>query len=417
MNVELFIAKRIRVRTGKGKESPDKTPPAIRIATWGVALGMTIMIVAVAVVVGFKKEVSRKIIDFGAHIQITGTPYQNSYETAPVAIMPALDSLLSTMPEVASHAVFATKPGILKTDDDFSGVVLKGITADYPVEILSQYIVEGAFPDLSTENATDEILISRYIADRLRLHAGDALHCYFVEENVRARKFTIAGIYQTNLTEYDRFFIFGDARHVQRLNGWHDDQYSGVEIRLHDADATDAVNDRLYAVLLGVSDRYGNPCFTQTIRELNPQLFNWLDLLDMNVWVILALMSLVSGFTMISGLLIIILEHTRMIGTLKALGAGNRSIRRIFLYVALFLVGKGILWGDVLGIGVCLLQKYLHVLKLDPEIYYIPAVPVDFNFLYLLLLNVGGFIISSLMLIAPSYIISAIRPAKTLKFE
>ena len=277
MNVEWFIARHIRVRSGNHDNGSGKTPPAIRIATCGVALGMAIMIVAVAIVVGFKKEISRKIIGFGAHIQITGTPYQNSYETAPIAPVPAFETQLASMPEVAGYSVFATKPGILKTDNDFSGIVLKGVTADYPVDFISQYIVEGNFPDLTSETASNEILVSRSTADLLRLKTGDALYCYFVEENVRARKFTISGIYQTNLAEYDKLFIFGDARHVQRLNRWADDQYSGIEVRLHDAADMNEVNDRLYSALFGVSDRYGNPCFSQTIRELNPQLFNWLD--------------------------------------------------------------------------------------------------------------------------------------------
>ena len=325
MSVELFIAKRIYSRAGK-KTGSEQIPPAIRIATWGVALGMAIMILSVSIVIGFKKEISGKVIGFGSHIQITGSPYQNSYETSPIALSPALDTLLAQFPQIDNYTLFATKPGILKTDTDFLGITLKGITAEYPTQFLEEHLTNGRMPQLAGESARNEILISRYIADKLHLNVGDAIYCYFVEENIRARKFTVSGIYQTNLTEYDQIFIFGDVRHIQRLNRWAADQYSGIEIRLKDIDAIQSVNDQLYTALLLLKDHYNNPYFAHTIRELNPQLFNWLDLLDMNVWVILILLSLVSGFTMISGLLVIILEHTRMIGVLKTLGAGNISI-------------------------------------------------------------------------------------------
>lgn len=415
MNVEFFIAKRIYARTGE--KGSVQIPPAIRIATWGVALGMAIMILAVSIVIGFKREISEKVIGFGAHIQITGAAYQNSYETAPIALSPALDTLLSTFPQIASYSCYATKPGILKTDTDFLGITLKGVTADYPTEFIAGYLTDGRLPQLDGETPGNEILLSRYMADKLQLHAGDAIYCYFVDESVRARKFLVSGIYQTNLTEYDRLFIFGDARQVQMLNRWAGDRYSGIEIRLNDGDAMTPVNDQLYPLLLPMKDKYNAPYFTHTVRELNPQLFNWLDLLDMNVWVILILMSLVSGFTMISGLLVIILEHTRMIGVLKTLGANNLSIRKTFLYVAAFLVGRGMIWGNLCGLALCVIQYYFHVIKLDPEIYYIPAVPISFHVGSLVLLNVAAFLVSLLMLVGPSYIISRIRPAKTIKFE
>lgn len=415
MNVELFIAKRIHARTGK--KGSAQTPPAIRIATWGVAMGMAIMILSVSIVIGFKREISEKVVGFGAHIQITGAAYQNSYETAPIALSPALDTLLSSLPQVDTYTCYATKPGILKTETDFLGVTLKGVTEDYPTAFIEGYLTEGRLPYLDSDSPSNEILLSQYMADKLRLHTGDAIYCYFVDESVRARKFVVSGIYQTNLTEYDRLFIFGDARQVQMLNRWAGDRYSGIEIRLCDADALTAVNERLYTELLPLKDKYNAPYFTHTIQELNPQLFNWLDLLDMNVWVILILMSLVSGFTMISGLLVIILEHTRMIGVLKTLGANNFSIRKTFLYVAAFLVGRGMLWGNICGIALCVIQYYFHVIKLDPEIYYIPAVPITFHLGYLILLNVAAFLVSLFMLIGPSYIISRIRPAKTIKFE
>ncbi len=415
MKVELFIAKRIHTRGEKN--GPVQTPPAIRIATWGVALGMAIMILAVSIVIGFKREISEKVIGFGSHIQITGAPFENAYETSPIALSPAIDSILAAQPSIDNYALFAIKPGILKTDSDFLGISLKGITPDYPTDFIESYLTDGRMPQLDSDSPSNEILLSQYMADKLRLKVGDAIYCYFVEESVRARKFVISGIYQTNLTEYDQGFAFGDARQVQSLNRWAADQYSGIEVRLKNVDDLDRVNEQLYGELLFKKDKYHASYFSHTIRELNPQLFNWLDLLDMNVWVILALMSLVSGFTMISGLLVIILEHTRMIGILKTLGAPNISIRKIFIYVALFLVGRGMLWGNVIGITLCLLQYFFHIIRLDPEIYYIPAVPITLHIGYLVLLNVAAFIVSVAMLIGPSYIIARISPVKTVKFE
>ncbi|MCD8288141.1 MAG: ABC transporter permease [Porphyromonadaceae bacterium] len=415
MNVELFIAKRIYAWTGKNNSV--RRPPAIRIAIGGVILGMAIMILAVSIVIGFKREISEKVIGFGSHIQITGSPAQNVYEISPIALSPTLDTLLKGLPTVTDYALFAAKPGIIKTDTDFLGIILKGITKEYPTDFLQAYLTEGTLPQLDDEETVNEILLSRYIADKLQLQVGDAIYCYFVDESVRARKFFVSGIYQTNLTEYDRFFVFGDARQVQQLNRWANDQYSGIEIRLNDIDAIESTNDILYASLLFQKDRYNAPYFSHTIRDLNPQLFNWLDLLNMNVWVILILMLLVSGFTMISGLLVIILEHTRMIGILKVLGYSNLSIRKIFLYVSTFLVGKGMLWGDIVGLVLCFLQYQFHIIKLNPEIYYIPSVPIAFPIGYLILLNVLAFLVSVLMLLGPSYIITRIYPARTIKFE
>ncbi len=415
MNVELFIAKRIYAWTGKNNSV--RRPPAIRIAIGGIILGMAIMILAVSIVIGFKREISEKVIGFGSHIQITGSPAQNVYEISPIALSPTLDTLLKELPAVTDYALFAAKPGIIKTDTDFLGIILKGITEEYPTDFLQAYLTEGTLPQLDDEESVNEILLSRYIADKLQLQVGDAIYCYFVDESVRARKFSISGIYQTNLTEYDRFFVFGDARQVQRLNRWANDQYSGIEIRLNDIDAIESTNDILYASLLFQKDHYNSPYFSHTIRDLNPQLFNWLDLLNMNVWVILILMLLVSGFTMISGLLVIILEHTRMIGILKILGYSNLSIRKIFLYVSTFLVGKGMLWGDIVGLVLCFFQYQFHIIKLNPEIYYIPSVPIAFPIGYLILLNVLAFLVSVLMLLGPSYIITRIYPARTIKFE
>ena len=268
------------------------------------------------------------------------------------------------------------------------------------------------------KNRKNRILISQAIASKLSIGVGDGVLAYFVQnEAVRARKFIVDGIYKTDLSDFDNLFVIGDARQVQRLNAWQPDQYSGFELRVAHYDKLDDTTYRLYTQLLMKPDAYGQHYYTQSVRELNPVFFGWLDLLDMNVWVIIILMAIVAGFTMISGLLVIILEKTSMIGVLKSLGASNRSIRAIFLYVSAFLVGKGLLWGNVVGLSLCLIQKYFHVLKLNPEAYYIPYVPIELNIWYILLLNIGSLVVSMLMLLGPSYIVALIRPAQTVKYE
>lgn len=414
MNLELFIAKKIHFNNdGERKVSP----PAIRIATLGVALGLAIMILAVAIVIGFKHEVSGKVIGFGSHIQISGFSNNASFETLPIGVSDSLRNALNQNPEISYIETFGTKPGILKTDDEFMGIALKGVGMDYDWSFFEQNLIQGTLPLLSDSVTSNEILVSQYIADKLHLKVGDPILCYFIENNIRARRFKIAGIYQTNFTEYDKLFIIGDVRHVQKLNQWESDQYSGIEVKLKDFSKLDEVSENLYFELMNHTDKYGEQYFVRSVRELNPQLFNWLDLLDMNVWVILILMSVVAGFTMISGLLIIILERTNMIGVLKALGATNYSIRKTFMYVSLFLVGKGMMWGNIIGIFLCLFQSYFKIIKLDPNVYYIPAVPIELNLGYILLLNIACLIVSLLMLIGPSYLVSLIRPAKSIKFE
>ena len=415
MNLELVIAKRIHF--GKGGEIQKVSPPAIRIATIGVALGLSVMILAVAIVIGFKKEIRDKIIGFNSHIQISTFDNNLSYETHPISISTQQKDSLMQYPEIKHVETFATKPGILKTNDSFMGIALKGVSTDYDWSFFKSSLKEGTLPQISDSLVSDEIIISQYIADKLHLSINDNILCYFVQENIRARKFKISGIYQTNFTDYDKFFIIGDEKQIQKLNGWEKDQHSGIEIQLYSFNDLERLTEELYFKFLDQTDAYGENYYVKSIKDQNPQLFSWLDLLDLNVWVILILMSIVAGFTMISGLLIIILERTNMIGVLKALGASNLSIRKIFLYVAVFLVGKGLLWGNVIGLGLCAIQYYFKIIKLDPEIYYITSVPISLNITYIILLNIASMAISLLMLLGPSYLVSLIRPAKSIKFE
>lgn len=413
MNVELFIAKRIQFKQDKGK---SVSSPAVRIAIAGIALGLAVMIVAVAIVVGFKKEVSRKVIGFGSHIQITNFDSNNSYETQPVSVNDTVLGEIRRISGVKHVDCFATKPGIMKTNEDFQGIVLKGVDENYDWTFFRQSLVEGDVLDIRPDSVSTQVIISRYLADKLKFKTGDSFVTYFVGENVRARKFTIAGIYQTNFSEYDKLFVLGDIKQVKRLNQWDNDLVSGMEIRIDDFDRLDQIVDEMYVALDARVDRLGNTYYIRSIKQLNPMIFSWLDLLDVNVVVILILMLAVAGFTMISGLLIIILERTNMIGILKSLGQDNTSIRKVFLYVSFFLISKGLFWGNMIALSICFLQKQFGFLKLNPVEYYLSAVPIDLNIWHILLLNVGTLFVSMLMLTGPSYIIARISPVVSMKF-
>lgn len=413
-NWKLYIANRIHFDKSTRKKA---TPPAIRVAVAGVALGLAVMILSVAIVVGFKQEIRDKVVGFGSHIQITSFDSNTTYEKQPVQYTDSLRQVLMAHEGVAKVEPVGTKLGMIKTDSDFMGVVLKGVMPDYDWSFFKKYLVEGNLPLITDSTTSNQVIISRTIAGKMNLHVGDKIYCYFVQDQVRARRFLVSGIYQTDFSDYDKLLMIGDVRQVQRLNGWNPDQYSEIELLVNDFDQADNIAYDLYTQLIDRPDDYGTHYYPQSIRTLNPIFFGWLDLLDMNVWIILILMAAVSGFTMISGLLIIILERANMIGILKALGANNTSIREIFLYVSTFLVGKGMIWGNVIGLTLCFLQQQFHIIKLNPEAYYVPYVPIELNFWYILWLNIGCMVISVLMLIAPSYLVSLIRPAKSIKFE
>ncbi len=414
MNLELFIARKIHFSKQGERQA---TPPAIRIAMIGIALGLAVMILSVAIVIGFKKEVRNKVIGFGSHIQITNFDNNSSYQTMPIAVSDSFLVALKERSGIRHVETFATKPGILKTETDFQGIVLKGVDRQYDWSFFQKNLKEGEVFQLDSAKRSSDVIISRYLSDLVGLKVGDSFLTYFVEEDVRARKFHITGIYETGFADYDKLFVIADIRQVKRLNGWSDDQVSGVELLVDDYGQVDSLAENLYFELMDKQDREGNTYYVRSIKELNPMIFSWLEVLDINVVVILVLMLAVAGFTMISGLLIIILERTNMIGILKALGENNRSIRKIFLYVSFFLIGKGMLWGNVIGISLCLLQSYTHLIKLDSSIYYLDAVPVDLNVVSLALLNIGTLLVSMLMMLGPSYLITRISPAKSIRFE
>jgi len=415
MNAELFIARRIY----KGDKKNDKrvSSPAIRIAIAGIALGLAVMIVAVCIIVGFKKEIRAKVIGFGSHIQITAFDSNASYEYMPIAISDTLLAKLNANPAISHIQEFITKPGIIKTENDFMGVVLKGVPEEYDWQFFRKNLLEGTVIEPGDTTGSNRAIISKEIADKLLLKQGDSFTCYFVQDPVRARRFNIVGIYETNFEDYDQLFILTEKEVLVGLNEWDDDMASGIEVLVKDYDNLDLTAQELFFEMASQKDRLGNTFNTRSIKDINPMIFNWLDLLDMNVWVIIILMLVVSGFTMISGLLIIILERTNMIGMLKSMGARDFSIRKVFLYLSAFLIGQGMLWGNAIALLFCFIQDRWQILKLDPSTYYLSAVPVDLNPLYIILLNIGTLLVSLLMMIGPSYLVAKITPARSIRFE
>lgn len=415
MDWKLFVARRI-YRSKEGEKEVSK--PAILIATWGIAIGLAVMIVAVAVVVGFKHEVRDKVVGLGSDITITHFDALKSYETIPVMMGDSLMNDLQATEGVKHVQRYSTKPGMIMTDDNFLGMVLKGVAQEYDWTFLRKHLLEGEIPVFSDSASTNRTLISRTIANKLNIHTGDKLYTYYIEgENVRARRLEVAGIYQTNFSLYDDLFLLTDLHTVNRLNNWKGDRVTGVELEVVDYDRLEDVKENIREKVDLQVNRYGNTYYTQTVEENNPQIFAWLDLLDMNVWVILILMTGVAGFTMISGLLIIILERTNMIGILKAVGADNLAIRKIFLSFSVFLIGRGMLWGNLIGLAFVMVQSQFRLFKLDPATYYVDSVPVEFNIWWWVLLNVCTLLVSVLMLVGPSYLITRIHPAKSIRFE
>lgn len=414
MNLELFIAKRIHFG---GNHKKKVSSPVIKIAIAGIALGFTVMVLSVCIAIGFKKEVSNKIIGFNSHIQISNFDGNTSYETHPICIDNALINDIKNRDYIKHVEVFATKPGIIKTDNDFQGIVFKGVSEDYDWTFFKQNLKEGEILNVTDSANSNEVIISKYIADRMGFKLGDSFFTYFIQEPIKTRKFTITGIYSTNFTDYDKIFAITNVKTIQKLNSWESDQYSGLEIFLKDFNQLDEVSSQLFFDMSIYKDRMGNSLMAKSVKTMVPNIFGWLDLLDTNVWVIIILMLIVSGFTMISGLLIIILERANMIGVLKALGAKNVSIREIFLYVSSFLILKGMVLGNIIALGICFIQEKFGIIKLDPNTYYVSEMPVDLDVSYIILLNICAFIVSMLMMVGPSYLIAKISPAKTIKFE
>ena len=445
MKFPYFIAKRF---SGFASENGTKKPPGIKIAIFGIAIGMAVMLLAFAIVVGFKNEVSNQIIGVGSHIQIMAYNSGMSFDKSPVSLPDNILEEIKNVPNVQKIEKIVTKPGIIKTDTLFQGVVFKGVDNDYSWKFLKKNLVDGEIIDYNLPENKNKVLISKFLADALTLKTGDNLNAYFFQKQIRARKFEIAGIYSTSFSEFDKMFVISNLEPIRVLNGWDSTQISTLEIMLTDIGKISIV-DRLKIIF----DNFNNLSFTDmrnimkitkldvatedinaivgtkftedgflyntlTIKELYINIFSWLNMLDINVWVILVLMIIVAGFNMISGLLILILERTQTIGILKALGTKNSEIRKIFLLHALFFVLKGMFWGNVFGIGLAAIQRYTHIINfLNPEYYYVTFVPISLSIWTILMINFCVLFSSILMLLLPSHIITKILPAKAIRFE
>lgn len=415
MNVPYFLARRIYADNDNQKKV---SRPAVRIAIIGVAVGLAVMIVSVCVVLGFKHAIRDKVVGFGSHIQVAEFSMLQQGTDSPIEVDDSVMNVLQHIEGVKHVQRFAMKQGILKTDSDFLGVAFKGVGPEFDSTFIHQHLLEGVVPKFSDKSSGNKILVSKVMADKLKLTCGSRIFAYFIDDSgVRTRRFTIAGIYQTNLTQYDNVMCYVDLYTAVKLNGWQENMASGAELQVDNFDKLDEVENRVVKLVNRTTDKYGNTYSSKTIKELSPQIFSWLDLLDLNVWIILIIMMAVAAVTMISGLLIIILERTQMIGLMKALGARNPMVRHTFMWFAAFIIGRGLLWGNMIALALVALQYFTGIVKLDPATYYVSSVPVEVNVLFVVLLNVGTLLISLLVLIGPSFLISHIHPAKTMTYE
>jgi lipoprotein-releasing system permease protein len=407
MNVEYFIAKRLF--TAKEKNN-RYTKPILRIAILAIALSVAVMLLSITVLTGFKNEISNKIIGFGSHITITNFTDNQSYESEPIELNQEFYPSITQQQGIKHIQTFATKAGIIKTEDEILGMVLKGIGSDFDPSFFEKNLVVGEVPTYNDTLTSRKVMISKSVADILQLKLGEKLIMYFVEQPPRVRKFIIAGIYETGFGDFDDLIVMADIRHIQKLNGWERNQVGGFEILIDNFDQLDEITAKVY-------EQIPYNLNAQSIKEQNPQLFDWLDLQDINVRVILILMLIVGGVNMITALLILILERTKLVGILKALGATNWSVRKVFLYNAVYLILKGLFWGNIIGLGIAFLQQKFQFISLDPNIYYMITVPINFNFMHILWLNLGTLLICWLILIIPSIIITKITPVKAIRFE
>ena len=384
----------------------------MRLAVTSVALALTVMIISLAVVVGFKNQIRDKVVGFVAPIHIQALDLNESYEEQPFVVNERLKKTLETTDGIRHYQLVADKPGMLKTDEEIQGVVMKGVGADYDWSYFQTCLKSGEVPVYADGERSTEVLVSKSIADKMLLKVGDDVRVWFIDEDMQARgrKFSVKGIFETGLSEFDDRYLFCDLDQIRRLNHWDDDQTGMVEVWLDDVEQMDAVNEQLYFNIPGDLASY-------TARESNPQIFDWLALLDTNVWLILVLMFLVAGITVISMLLIIIIEKTSTIGLLKAMGASNGFVRKVFLRRSVRILLLGMLIGNIIGVGFCLLQQATGFIHLNPETYYLSAVPIELHLITVVMLNLAVFALWLLMLLIPTSIINRIRPAKSIRFE
>jgi len=407
LNPEFFIASRI-IKGDKKNQNISK--PIVKIAIFGIALGLAVMIIAIAIVIGFKQQIRNKVVGFSAPILIQNFDSNNSLEPIPIDKNQPFLSVLKGMQGINHIQTYTIKTGIIKTSEEMEGVVVKGIGKDFDWNFFNDKLIEGKIISLSDTAKSNEIIVSKKIAEKLKLKLGDDLLMYFIQQPPRMRKFTIVGIYQTGLEQFDERFVLADIAHIQKLNDWTENQIAGFEISLNNYDDMDDIAEQ-------IQNEIPFDLRAKTIREANPQIFDWLDLQDVNVQIILILMVLVSGINMIATLLILILEKTNTIGILKTLGMQNFSIQKIFLFNAAYIIGRGMFWGNLIGLSLCFIQLKFGIFKLNEANYYLSQIPINLNLWWILLLNIGILFICVLMLVIPSYIISKISPVKAIRFN
>ena len=411
MNLEYFIAKRLI--TAKDHKS-SISAPIIKIAIAAIAIGMVMMIVSVATGIGLQQKIREKVSAFNGHIIISN--YDNNQSEAtltPIAKNQEFYPKFNSVAGVTHIQAIATKAGIIRTEKAFEGIVFKGVGTDYQWSNIKEYLVAGRLPNLSSQ-LNSEVVISQFLADRLQLKVGDAFNTFFIKENQNQlpniRHFKITGIFNSGFQEFDATYILGDIRHIQRINKWSPNQIGAFEIFVDDFDQIQSVGEEVYQQTPSNLD-------SKTIIEKYSYIFDWLQLFDFNILVILGVMILVATINMVVALLVLILERTQMIGILKALGANNWSVRKMFLYNALYLILRGLLWGNGIGIGILLIQKYFGIIQLNPENYYVNQAPVYFDLGYIAALNVLTIAVCFLVLLIPSYIITKISPIKAIRYD
>ncbi len=410
LKLDYFIAKRL-ITTKDHKSSISA--PIIKIAITAIALGMIMMMVSIATGIGLQQKIRQKVSAFNGHIIISGYNDNNSdVSTTPVSKKQNFYPKFTSVDGIAHIQAVASKAGIIRTETAFEGIIFKGVGADYDTANLKEYLVAGRLPNFKN-TLNEEVLISQYLANRLGLKNNDKFVTYFMKENgegYNLRNFKIVGVYNSGFQEFDATYVIGDIRHVQRINKWKSDQVGAFEVFVNDFTQIEQKGQEVYQETSSTLD-------SQTIVEKYYYIFEWLKLFDVNILVILIVMIAVSTINMVVALLVLILERTQMIGILKSLGANNWSVRKIFLYNAAYLIGRGLLWGNGIGLTLLLLQKYFGIIKLNPESYYVNEAPVDINLFYLLLLNIGTIVVCLVVLLIPSYIITKITPSKSIRFE
>ncbi|MEC8273842.1 MAG: FtsX-like permease family protein [Bacteroidota bacterium] len=405
MNVSFFIAQRL-----VGKNEYRFSRPIIRIAITAIALSLTVMLMTLSIIKGFQNEITNKVIGFSSHIQVSNFSNGNSYESTLLKHTDSLKLSLSKIKGIKHIQSYATKAGIIKTENEIQGVVLKGVSSDFDNTFIKNILIQGKIPSFGKLKRSNEVLISQTIANQLNLKIGDGFQMYYIQQPVRVRQFKIVGIYDSGVAEFDEKLVIGDIGHIQKLNKWSSNDVGGIEIQLHNFKDLEKINQEVYSII-------SFDLNSRTVIDNSPQLFDWLDLQNMNVRVILILMLIVGIINMVTALFILILEQSQLIGILKALGSQNWRIRKIFIYHSLYLIMKGIFWGNLIGLSLCWIQKQFQILELDKSTYYMSYVPIDLNIAHIIALNLGTFIICWLMLIIPSYLISKINPIKAIRFE